>query len=434
MDHNEAFEHVRLLAGDSGPRLAATPAARRAEQQLTDFFAGLGLDVERQEFRQPAYSAPGASMRARLGGEWVDLPFRPVWFAGDTGPEPVRAPVVHVGNGSEGYARGLDLAGKVLLISRDSYIDYPDMGLYRRLLEWQPAAVLLTTNSGAHAPLDTFWDWEVSEVQAPPPTAVIHARDAARLVQDGAAEIEYVCNYEVVESTCANLMATLPGGESDAGNVIVSGHYDTAPSGSGAADNAAGTAVAMVLAQRLAAAAAAGDRPRRTVRFVIFSGHESGLHGPRAFVRANPRLLEETVFALNFDVLGAPIHLNMVYGAAAPSVVGSVQGVLDGLGYDWPLSTAVVPYDTYAFSGMGVPWMTLGQGMVNWLHTDADTIDRLHPSAFEAPLAFAQGVVDWAVGDAEIERGYPEALQRSLEAFSEFSGWAMPTPTAPPSA
>lgn len=425
MDHVQAHRHVVRLAGESGPRLAATPQARAAEAQLTSDFEALGLSVERHAFRQPAYRSLGSSLRARTGDRWTALDHQPVWFSGDTGPDGVRGELLAIGNGSEGYVRGHDPAGKVLLISRDSYLDYPDDLLYRRLLEWKPAAVLFTTNAGALAPLDTFFDWEKHEVAPPPPSAVIHYRDAERLIADGAAEVELTARFEIEESACANLVATLPGSDPAAGSVIVAAHYDTAPTGSGALDNAGGTAMVQCLAEWLAAEAQAGRPRRRTVRFVVFSGHETGLHGPRALVRDRPELLEETVFALNFDVVGAPIHLNAVYGIAAPSVIDAVRERVGELGFDWPVAAAVVPYDTYSLSGGGVPWVNLGQGMTNWLHTEGDTVDRVHPEAFRAPLAFSRALLEWATGEAEIEQGYPEALSSSVRACSELWGWEL---------
>ncbi len=70
-----------------------------------------------------------------------------------------------------------------------------------------------------------------------------------------------------------------------------------------------------------------------------------------------------------------------------------------------------------------MPWVNLGQGMTNWLHTDGDTVERVHPSAFVAPLAFSRAVLSWATGDAEIEQGYPEGLAASVRACSELWGW-----------
>ncbi len=110
--------------------------------------------------------------------------------------------------------------------------------------------------------------------------------------------------------------------------MIVSAHYDTAPTGAGAIDNAGGTAMVQCLAEWLAAETAAGRRPRRTVRFVVYSGHETGLHGPRALVRDRPELLDETVFALNFDVVGQPIHLNA--RLRDRGAVGDRRGARDG--------------------------------------------------------------------------------------------------------
>ncbi len=167
MDHEKAYDHVVRLAGASGSRLAATPAARAAEAQLTRRLRAARPD--RRAPRLPPAGLPRDRLVAARGAgrRAVALAHQPVWFSGDTGPEAVRGQFLHVGNGSEGYVRGLDPAGKVLLISRDSYLDYPDDALYRRLLAWRPAAVLLTTNGGAAAPLDTFFDWEKHEQEPP---------------------------------------------------------------------------------------------------------------------------------------------------------------------------------------------------------------------------------------------------------------------------
>ena len=59
-----AMADVRLLAGRIGPRLATSPAFRRAGRVVERRFARLGYDVHRERFRVPAGDSWGVPVRA----------------------------------------------------------------------------------------------------------------------------------------------------------------------------------------------------------------------------------------------------------------------------------------------------------------------------------------------------------------------------------
>ncbi len=297
MDHEKAYDHVAWL------RRRERPAARRdagrartAEAQLTRDFEQLGLTVERHAFRQPAYRATasraacGAGRRAgRARAPAADLVLRRA-----RSPEPVRGQFLHVGNGSEGYVRRLDpgrqgAADLARLVPSTTRTTRSTGGCSRV----RPAAVLRTTNGGAAAPLDTFFDWEKHEQEPPPPTVVVHYRDAERSCTENAGELELLLNFEdrgrrVREPDRDRCRAPTR----RPARVIVSAHYDTAPTGAGAVDNAGGTAMVQCLAEWLAAETAAGRRPRRTVRFVVYSGLRDRPARPARAARGRPKLLE----------------------------------------------------------------------------------------------------------------------------------------------
>jgi carboxypeptidase Q len=79
----------------------------------------------------------------------------------------------------------------------------------------------------------------------------------------------------------ANVIAELPGTDKKDEVVMIGAHIDSWHSGTGATDNAAGTAVAM---EALRILKAIGVRPRRTVRVGLWTGEEQGLLGSRAYV------------------------------------------------------------------------------------------------------------------------------------------------------
>jgi carboxypeptidase Q len=82
----------------------------------------------------------------------------------------------------------------------------------------------------------------------------------------------------------SNVVADLPGTEKPDEVVIVSGHQDSwdGPGSQGALDNGVGSCTALEAARILMAAHA---KPKRTIRFILWSGEEEGLFGSAGYVR-----------------------------------------------------------------------------------------------------------------------------------------------------
>jgi hypothetical protein len=82
-----------------------------------------------------------------------------------------------------------------------------------------------------------------------------------------------------------NVLAELPGTDKKGEIVIVGGHIDSWDGATGTTDNGTGVATTLEAARLLARSAA---RPRRTIRFMLWSGEEQGLLGSRAYIKAHP--------------------------------------------------------------------------------------------------------------------------------------------------
>lgn len=78
-----------------------------------------------------------------------------------------------------------------------------------------------------------------------------------------------------------NVIGEIPGSDKKNELVMVGAHFDSHHAGTGATDNAAGSAVAMEVVRILKAIEA---RPRRTIRIALWSGEEQGLRGSAAYV------------------------------------------------------------------------------------------------------------------------------------------------------
>ncbi|VVT19915.1 Peptidase M28 [Sphingomonas sp. EC-HK361] len=110
-------------------------------------------------------------------------------------------------------------------------------------------------------------------------------RRLARLAKIGPAptlEIESVVRFDDSDPNAYNIFADIPGTDPKAGYVMAGAHLDSWVAGDGATDNGAGSAMIMEAARILAAT---GIRPKRTIRFALWSGEEQGLLGSMAFVQ-----------------------------------------------------------------------------------------------------------------------------------------------------
>lgn len=81
-----------------------------------------------------------------------------------------------------------------------------------------------------------------------------------------------------------NVVAEIPGTEKPDEVVIVSGHFDSwdGPGSQGACDNGTGSSVVLETARILCAV---GAKPKRTIRFILWTGEEQGLFGSREYVK-----------------------------------------------------------------------------------------------------------------------------------------------------
>ncbi len=84
----------------------------------------------------------------------------------------------------------------------------------------------------------------------------------------------------------SNVIAEIPGTEFPDEFVVVGGHIDSWDGATGATDNASGCATTMEAARILMTA---GVKPKRTIRFMLWSGEEQGLLGSKAWVQQNPK-------------------------------------------------------------------------------------------------------------------------------------------------
>jgi carboxypeptidase Q len=185
-----------------------------------------------------------------------------------------------------------------------------------------------------------------------------------------------------------NVVADLVGTEKPNEYVIVSGHLDSwnGPGSEGALDNGVGSTVTLEAARILTRVHA---RPKRTIRFILWTGEEEGLLGSRAYVQAHPELLPK-ISAVLVDDGGTNYEGGMDAIASMEPMLAQAQAPMNSLFPDMPFKIRVVPHqqvgigsDHDTFLRAGVPgffWDMVGTHDYNFVHhTQHDVYEQAIP-------------------------------------------------------
>jgi hypothetical protein len=187
-----------------------------------------------------------------------------------------------------------------------------------------------------------------------------------------------------------NIIADLPGTDKADEIVMLGAHFDSWHTGTGATDNAAGSAV-MLEAMRLLKAT--GVRLRRTVRLGLWTGEEQGFFGSRAYVKAHlgdPATMQlkpdHAKFSAYFNVDNGTGLIRGVYqqgNEVVAPIFSAWMAPLKDLGVSALTMRGTGGTDHVSFDAVGLPGFQFIQDPVEYdsrtHHSNMDVYERLQP-------------------------------------------------------
>jgi hypothetical protein len=215
------------------------------------------------------------------------------------------------------------------------------------------------------------------------------ADQLTRLLERGPVTVSVDIQTEIkTNAPSGNVIAELTGTDLADEIVLIGCHLDSWDLGTGALDDGAGCGIVVGAAMLIADLP---ERPRRTIRVVLYGAEEVGLFGATAYAREHGDDLDKHVLAAESDFGAGPIwRFQTRFGEAALPYARTIQNVLMPLG--------VTPGDNRAFGGpdigilarAGVPVVTPGQNGMDYFdyhHTPDDTFDKIDPTEFRQNVA-----------------------------------------------
>jgi hypothetical protein len=246
-------------------------------------------------------------------------------------------------------------------------------------------------------------DWDKRTLdQVPPDVEVVvrlcdHDNMRVRLAEGEEIQAEFDLKHTLTPGPIPvyNTIAEIRGSERPDEVVIIGAHCDSwnGPGSQGCTDNGTGTAVTLEAARILAAAHA---RPRRTIRFCLFTGEEQGLLGSKGYVASLSPEERAKISAVFVDDGGTDyeggLHCTADMRDALAAATAPVNARFTDTHSGEPMTVNVKVEETFprmsgsdhfSFIEAGVPgffWDEVGRADYGWgWHTQHDTIDLAIP-------------------------------------------------------
>jgi carboxypeptidase Q len=418
--------NLQRLTDQIGGRVPGTLAMRQAVDWGVSAFKAVGADsVHTENFTIQASWAEGFTRMSIVAPEQFDVRVVSMaWAPALASHQDV--PIIDVGEGkAEDFVKAGNVAGAILLVHSGEMAKWDDLfaeylrapGIINRALQGQALAIAFQSSR----PYDLLYrhtDSSQGEIDRIP-MVLVAREDAARMARLLASGQKLRADLAIPNRIggpipAANVVAELRGGEKAGEFVILGAHLDSWELGTGALDN--GCNAALVI-DALRAIKAAGLRPRRSIRFILFSGEEEGLLGSHAYAIAHRSELDKAAGVVIFDsgtgrVTGFSVGGRKDVAEAANSLVAPLKQ------FDAAKLTTDAEWGTdhWDFMLEGVPTFVADQEEANYLinyHAVSDTFDKVDVAQLKKHVAEA-AVLTFGIASAS-ERLGPRLHHAQIE-------------------
>ena len=396
--------NLHRLTDEIGGRVPGTPAMQHAVAWGIEAFKAAGADgVHTEGFTIPYSWSEGATeMNAStayqvdattVGGGTVLSSFRvrAVSVAWAPALAPVKhVPVIDVGDGTEAdFKKAGDVSGKIILVHTvvlktwdDLFAEYTKAPPVIDLAVKAKAKAVAFMATREHDILYRHTNSAAGEIDRLP--MVIVAREdgerMARLLAAGNlvwADLS-IPNQMGGPIKASNVVAEIRGSEKPDEFVILGAHLDSWELGTGALDNGCNAALVV---DALRAIKASGVKPRRTIRFILFSGEEQGLIGSHAYALSHRAELDKAAGVIVYDS-GTGKTTGFSVGGRKDVLFTAKELIAPLAQFDVKELKPDMEWGTDHFDFMleGVPTFVADQEEANYLenyHAVSDTYDKV---------------------------------------------------------
>lgn len=304
---SKVTDHLVYLTEDIGPRLTGSHRLMEAEQWCRDQFSKWGLNASLEQWGDfPVGFDRGPWSGGMVAPEEIDYDFiTPSWTPGVVGPKQGPA-VLYPKTLAEANKRKGQLEGAWVVRPRDMDIERKLRDkIDDALVAHGAAGLVVSDRNDAGELVHTYGSYKIDWKALPQLVKVNLRADQHRDLVERLGDKEGVKLAFSIDNRFFNgpvpqhnVIADIVGSEKPDEIVVVGGHLDSWDGAKGANDNGTGVATTMEAARLLMAA---GAKPKRTIRFMLWSGEEQGLLGSEGYVEAHAEQMDKYSAVLVHD-------------------------------------------------------------------------------------------------------------------------------------
>jgi carboxypeptidase Q len=395
---NDDYEFLRELSDDIGARVTGSPEAAKAIAWSTEKMRAVGLENVHTESWQLFRGWTRMSADAELlSPVHRRLMIDSMGWAGSTPHGGVEAELVAVNAyqlADEVKRNATNWRNKIVLVIQkgtppaDRLAARAKFGDFLREANRAGALAVIGGQGGSKAAGMhlTHTGMLGVDVQFDIPVVSMAAEDQSQLErylergQSPRLHLEIQNGFTDGPVSSANVVGEIPGSTNPEQIVVVGGHLDSWDLASGSTDNGCGVATTLGAAEAIIKS---GFRPRRTIRFVLFTGEEQGDDGSFNYVRTHKDEMANHLAAIILDDGQGPVTGFALGGRS--DLIAAVQRFANLLMSFGSLSVdddTVFDTDTGPFILAGLPGIGLKQDTTEYEythHSPVDTFDKVQP-------------------------------------------------------
>lgn len=397
-------ETLRVLCDEIGGRPTGSRALERAVAWALENFRKAGVEeVHTEKYSIPQSWEEGATrVEVTAPAEFAVRAVSVAW-APATPEGGIEARVFDAGEGSasEFLKLGEAVKGAILLVHTrpmqtldDLFAEYIKApAIINEAVKAQAAALVFMSTR----PKDLLYRHTNSQFGRIDrlPMAIIAREDAlrvARLIESGRPVTMRLSLPNKIGGPfeSENVIAEIRGAEKPDEVVILGAHLDSWELGTGALDNGCNAAMVIDVARAIRAAKL---RPRRTLRFILFTGEEQGLLGSKAYVHRHRDEMDRVAATVIFDEgVGRVSGYSLGGRKDIESAMAEVLKPVKSWGANAHTADAFIGTDNFDFLLEGVPTLVANQDPMEYLpnyHAASDTLDKVDLRDLKIQEAYA---------------------------------------------
>lgn len=413
MGESPLEENLRRLTDGIGGRVTGSPAMAKAVEWGVAGFRAAGVDVHTEKYTLPVAWSEGETRLEVTAGDAFPVSVVSIGLSPATPAGGLEGVLVNIGPGTEAdfACVGSAAKGAILLAHTEVSNTWTDLfNEYRN----PPGIIDRAVKAGA---LAILWVGErerkllYRHTNSPDgrlerlPQAVVAREDGLRLeraalANRGKVRVRLTMPNKIVERVeQQNVVGEIRGYEKPDEVVVLGAHLDSWELGTGALDNGCNAALVIEAAHAIKAS---GLLPRRTIRFVLFSGEEEGLLGSWEYVKSHRAEMDKYRGVVIFDSgIGRVTGFSLGGRRDIEPGVREILKPFTGWGADEHTYDASWGTDHFDFMLEGVPNLVANQEVANYLqnyHAASDTFDKVDIRELKLNTVLA-AVTAWGIAD-----------------------------------